>query len=77
MSKSVRIVDLGTDDEKGLTNLYGVDLYPDVLANLANILNQKGHPFEFYEKMGFVVVGVMPDANDFGKPDIFMAKRIT
>jgi len=26
--------------------------------------------------MGFVIVGVLPDANGFGKPDIFMAKRV-
>jgi aminoglycoside 6'-N-acetyltransferase I len=68
---------VGSDDEKGLTNLHGVDLYPDVLSNLANVRNLKQHPLEFYRKMGFVVVGVMPDANGFGKPDIFMAKRVT
>jgi aminoglycoside 6'-N-acetyltransferase I len=68
---------VGSDDEAGLTSLSGVDLYPDVLANLGYLRNVRDHPFEFYQKMGFVVVGVMPDANGFGKPDIFMAKRIT
>ena len=27
-------------------------------------------------RLGFVVVGVVPDANGFGKPDILMAKRV-
>ncbi|MBD1910057.1 MULTISPECIES: GNAT family N-acetyltransferase [unclassified Leptolyngbya] len=67
---------VGTDDEAGFTSLAGIDLYPDPLNHLASIQNVKGHPFEFYQKMGFAIVGVIPDANGFGKPDIFMAKRI-
>ena len=31
---------------------------------------------EFYLRVGFHIVGVIPDANGFGKPDILMAKRI-
>jgi aminoglycoside 6'-N-acetyltransferase I len=38
--------------------------------------NLRGHPYAFYQKIGFVIVGVMPDANGLGKPDIYMAKRI-
>lgn len=34
-------------------------------------------PHGFYEKLGFMIVGVMPDANGIGKPDIYMAKRVT
>jgi aminoglycoside 6'-N-acetyltransferase I len=67
---------LGTDDENGRTSLGGVDLYPNVLAALSTIQNRARHPIEFYRKVGFVVVGVLPDANGFGKPDIFMAKRV-
>jgi aminoglycoside 6'-N-acetyltransferase I len=37
--------------------------------------NLRGHPYGFYQKLGFSIVGVMPDANGFGKPDIYMAKR--
>jgi hypothetical protein len=36
----------------------------------------RGHPFEFYQKCGFVIVGVVPDANGYSKPDILMAKRV-
>lgn len=67
---------LGTDDETGRTSLAGVDLYPDVLDHLAAIRNLRDHPFEFYRRVGFSVIGVMPDANGFGKPDILMAKRV-
>ena len=67
---------LGTDDEAGMTSLAGVDLYPEVLAHLAEIENLRAHPYGFYQRLGFVVAGVLPDANGPGKPDIFMAKRI-
>jgi len=67
---------LGTDDEDDRTTLSRVDLYPDPLEHLARIRNLRGHPYEFYQKMGFVIVGVIPDANGWGKPDIFMAKRV-
>lgn len=67
---------LGTDDEDNRTSLSGVDLYPNLFEQIANIKNLGNHPYEFYQKLGFVIVGVMPDANGFGKPDIFMAKRL-
>lgn len=67
---------LGTDDENCRTSLGGVDLYPDVLGTLSTIHNLRNHPFDFYQRVGFAVVGVIPDANGFGKPDILMAKRV-
>ena len=67
---------LGTDDENNQTSLGGVDLYPDVLHHLARIRNLNNHPYEFYQKVGFTIVGVIPDANGPGKPDIMMAKRV-
>ncbi len=67
---------LGTDDEDNMTTLAGVDLYPNVLEHARNIRNLRRHPYTFYQKLGFVIVGVMPDANGLGKPDIFMAKRV-
>jgi aminoglycoside 6'-N-acetyltransferase I len=66
----------GTDDEDNQTTLSGVDLYPDVFRHVAGIRNLRGHPYEFYQRLGFVIVGVMPDANGPGKPDIYMAKRV-
>jgi GNAT superfamily N-acetyltransferase len=67
---------LGSDDETDMTTLSGVDLYPDVWPHIRNIRNLRGNPFAFYQKCGFVIVGVVPDANGRGKPDILMAKRV-
>ncbi|MEJ0066039.1 MAG: GNAT family N-acetyltransferase [Caulobacteraceae bacterium] len=68
---------LGTDDEVGGTSLFGADLFPDPLAKLAAITaTPRGHPFFFYRKLGFEPVGLIPDANGFGKPDILMSKRL-
>jgi aminoglycoside 6'-N-acetyltransferase I len=67
---------LGTDDENFRTTISGIDLYPDVLQKLLEIKNPGKHPYEFYQKVGFTIVGVIPDANGQGKPDIFMAKRV-
>jgi aminoglycoside 6'-N-acetyltransferase I len=67
---------VGTDDEDDMTSLAGVNLYPNVLDHIAQIQNFKGHPYEFYQKCGFVIVGVVPDANGLGKPDILMAKSL-
>ncbi len=68
---------VGVDDEDDMTTLAGVDLYPNVLDHLAQIRNLRRHPYEFYQKLGFSITGVMPDANGRGKPDIFLAKQVT
>jgi aminoglycoside 6'-N-acetyltransferase I len=67
---------LGTDDEFGKTSLSDTDLFEDTFMKIESIRNLQGHPFTFYQKLGYKIVGVIPDANGIGKPDIFMAKRI-
>ncbi|MDX1615785.1 MAG: AAC(6')-Ia family aminoglycoside 6'-N-acetyltransferase, partial [Candidatus Promineifilaceae bacterium] len=67
---------LGTDDVSGMTSLSNRDLYQDLSQHLRTIQNLDGHPYTFYQKMGFTIVGVIPDANGRGKPDIMMAKRV-
>jgi len=67
---------LGTDDEDSMTSLSNVDLYENTWEEIRNIRNFKRHPYEFYQKMGFVITGVVPDANGIGKPDILMSKRV-
>ena len=68
---------LGSDDENELTSLGGIDLYPDPLSHLQRLEDRRGHPFGFYLRCGFSVVGVIPDANGPGKPDILFAKRVS
>lgn len=67
---------VGSDDEDGMTSLAGADLYPDPLRHLSEIEDRKRHPFGFYVKCGFSAVGVIPDANGLGRPDILLAKRV-
>jgi aminoglycoside 6'-N-acetyltransferase I len=67
---------LGTDDEDNMTSLSDCDLYNNLWGKIANIQNIKGHPYEFYQKCGYSIIGVVPDANGHGKPDIIMGKRL-
>lgn len=76
-ARGATTVYLGTDDESGMTSLSGINLYQDIYQNLSNIKNLRSHPFEFYQKLGYSIVGVIPDANGPGKPDILMAKCIS
>jgi len=69
-------ITLGTDDEDEMTSLSMGDLYEDFWGKVKNIQNFKGHPYEFYQKMGYVITGVVPDANGLSKPDILMSKRV-
>lgn len=70
-------ITLGSDDEDGMTSLADVDLYENLWEKIRDIRNLKNHPFEFYQKLGYVITGVVPDANGRGKPDILMGKRIS
>ena len=67
---------VGSDDELGLTSLAGVDLYPDVIGHLARLQNLADHPLGFYQRLGYAVIGVMPDASGFGRHDIYLARRL-
>jgi aminoglycoside 6'-N-acetyltransferase I len=69
-------ITLGSDDEDSMTSLSNVDLYENLWEQIRDIRNLKNHPFAFYQKLGYVITGVVPDANGRGKPDILMAKRV-
>ncbi len=75
--RGVGSVWLGTDDDFGGTNLFGADLYPEPARHLPGLAaTERGHPFTFYRRMGYAVVGVLPDADGPGRHDILMAKRL-
>ena len=68
---------IAADDERpgGETSFANVDLY-DNLPKRMQEFEPGAHQTAFYMKLGYKIVGVMPDANGNGKPDIFLAKRL-
>lgn len=67
---------LGTDDPNNMTSLSQVDLYDELYQHIKDVQNIKEHPYEFYQKLGYTITGVIPDANGIGQPDILMCKRL-
>lgn len=70
-------ISLGADDDKegGETSLANSDLYEDLWDKIHHF-KPGSHQSGFYMKMGYQIIGVMPDASGTGKPDIFFGKRL-
>ena len=68
---------VGADDERpgGETSFANADLYDDLPERIKNF-KPGTHQSAFYMKLGYKIVGVVPDANGRGKPDIFLAKQL-
>jgi len=66
----------GTSDETRATSLSEVDLYEDPFTAMKDMTAHKDHPVHFWKKIGFTLIGVMPDEEGLGKPGIHFAKRI-
>jgi aminoglycoside 6'-N-acetyltransferase I len=66
----------GSDDLAGETSLGGVDLYSELPGAFGTVRSWGTHPLPFYRRLGFHVIGVLPDANGPGRPDIFLGKRL-
>lgn len=66
----------GTGDETGATSLSQEDLYADPLGAMARLTAEPGHPVHFWRKLGFTLVGVLPDEEGRDMPGIHFAKRI-
>lgn len=83
----MRIIDLDRDDEGAIEQcarlvIEGLTDWPD-LASAVEEVRQSLEPGRISrvavddgQKLGFTTVGVVPDANGLGKPDILMAKRV-
>lgn len=76
MQRGGVMIYLGSDDDQYKTSLSQGDLFDHPLEKIAAIQNHKRHPYEFYQKLGYQIVGVLPDANGQNKPDIWLARRI-
>jgi aminoglycoside 6'-N-acetyltransferase I len=73
----VLTVHLGCGDDYGGTNLFGRDLFPDVMDAAASIKTAgRGHAFTFYRRHGYEIVGLLPDVDGPGCHDILMAKQL-
>lgn len=70
-------IHMGADDERGdgETSFANVDLYDDLPGKIINF-TAGTHQSGFYLKLGYKIIGVMPDANGIGKPDIYFGKRL-
>lgn len=76
-NKGIKGIVLGTDDETNSTSLSRGAIDEDnIYEKMAAVKNLKRHPFEFYRKCGYIIVGVIPNANGVNKPDIWMWKDL-
>jgi aminoglycoside 6'-N-acetyltransferase I len=66
----------GADDLDGATTASGRDLFPGVLRHAEALHETRRHPVGFFRQLGYEIIGLIPDANGQGKPDIWLAKRV-
>lgn len=73
-------MELSTSDTTDATNISGIDLYADPFVALSRIdvVDQDvGHSYQFWIKVGYTIVGVLPDAEGPGMPSITLSKRLS
>ena len=67
---------LGADDMDEATTVSGIELFPGVLRHAEALQTRHRHPAGFWRQLGYEVVGLIPDANGRGRPDIWLAKPV-
>ena len=75
-SEGALTMTLGTSDSTRSTSLSGVDLYDDPLGAMARMVAHEPHAVVFWQRVGYHLVGVIPDAEGPGQPSIHLAKRL-
>ena len=63
-------------DTRGRTSLYGIDVTEDAPGLLAAFHCHADHPAGFFLRIGYRLVGLLPDAYGPGKHDLTLARRI-
>jgi len=77
LEKGVIGVFAGSDDETYSTSLSDKEITAgNIFEEIINIKNYKNHPYEFYKKCGYCIIGIIPNANGDRKPDILLWKDI-
>ena len=67
----------GSDDETNKTSLSEREITSEnIFEEIKKIKNHAKHPFEFYIKCGYTIIGLIPNANGPNKPDILLWKDI-
>jgi len=67
----------GSDDEANKTSLSEKEITgKNIFEEIKNINNYKNHPYEFYMRCGYSIIGIIPNANGVNKPDILLWKDI-
>tara|TARA_R110002072_G_scaffold89232_3_gene199858 strand:+ start:38361 stop:38930 length:570 start_codon:yes stop_codon:yes gene_type:complete len=67
----------GTGDETHSTSFSTIDLYQHAGEAIQAFEAPGDHPVTFWSGIGFSVVGVLPDGEGLGKPEVHFSLRIT